>query len=86
LLPYIDQVMQETRDITVTPSAKEPGTIVGTVLVVEDEKTLSLAVSKMLRKAGLSVIEARDGTTAANLFRANERKIDVVLLDMTLAS
>jgi two-component system cell cycle sensor histidine kinase/response regulator CckA len=30
------------------------------------------------------VIEAGDSTTAANLFRANERKIDVVLLDMTL--
>jgi two-component system cell cycle sensor histidine kinase/response regulator CckA len=84
LLPCIDQVMQETRDITVTPSAKEPGTIVRTVLVVEDEETLRLAVSKMLRKAGFSVIEAGDGTTAANLFRANERKIDVVLLDMTL--
>jgi two-component system cell cycle sensor histidine kinase/response regulator CckA len=84
LLPCVDQVMQEVRDITVTPSAKEPGTIFRTVLVVEDEETLRLAVSKMLRKAGFSVIEAGDGTTAANLFRANKRKIDVVLLDMTL--
>ena len=84
LLPCFDQAMQETRDITATSSAKEPGTVAGTVLVVEDEEILRLAVSKMLRKAGFSVIEAGDGTTAANLFRANERKIDVVLLDMTL--
>jgi len=30
------------------------------------------------------VIEAGDGTAAANLFRVNEGRIDVVLLDMTL--
>ena len=84
LLRCCDQATQETRDITVTPPAKEPGTIAGTVLVVEDEEILRLAVSKMLRKSGFSVIEAGDGTTGLNLFRASERKIDVVLLDMTL--
>jgi len=84
LLPCFDQAAQKTKGITVTPSAKEPGTIAGTVLVVEDEETLRLAVSKMLRKAGFPVIEAGDGTTGVNLFRANDRKIDVVLLDMTL--
>jgi PAS domain S-box-containing protein len=84
LLPCFDQATQETKGITVTPSTKEPLAIAGTVLVVEDEETLRLAVSMMLRKAGFSVIEAGDGTTGVNLFRANERKIDVVLLDMTL--
>jgi len=84
LLPCFDQAVQETKDITVTRSAKEPGTMAGTVLVVEDEEILRLAVSKMLRKAGVSVIEAGDGTMGVNVFRANERKIDVVLLDLTL--
>ena len=32
-----------------------------TILVVEDEEMLREAVSKMLRKKGLSVIEASDG-------------------------
>ena len=45
---------------------------------------LRLAVSKKLRREGFSVIEAGDGTTGANLFRENEPKIDVVLLDVTL--
>jgi len=53
LLPCFDHAVQKTKDITVTRSAKEPGTMAGTVLVVEDEETLRLAVSKMLRKAGV---------------------------------
>jgi PAS domain S-box-containing protein len=57
---------------------------VGTVLMVEDEETLRLAVSKMLRKKGFSVIEAADGSAAVDLFQANASNIDVVLLDMTL--
>ena len=83
LLPCCDQTTQK-KDITVIPSIKEPGMIFGTVLVVEDEETLRLAVAKMLRKAGFSVIEAGDGTTAVSLFRVDERRIDVVLLDLTL--
>src|SRR5260221_13434594 len=54
------------------------------VLVVEDEDGLRLAVCKMLRKRGFSVIEASDGRAGVDLFRANERKINVVLLDLTL--
>jgi two-component system, cell cycle sensor histidine kinase and response regulator CckA len=80
LLPSTDKAVRETGDITVLPSGNE----CGTVLIVEDEELLRLAVSKMLRKAGFSVIEAGDGSTGADLFRSNERKIDMVLLDMTL--
>jgi two-component system cell cycle sensor histidine kinase/response regulator CckA len=38
----------------------------------------------MLRKRGFCVVEAGDGRSGVDLFRANERKIDVVLLDLTL--
>ena len=68
----------------VPASARESGRVAGTVLVVEDEEILRLAVSKMLRKESFSVIEAGDGTTGANLFQINEPRIDVVLLDVTL--
>ena len=60
------------------------GSVTGTVLVVEDEDTLRIAVSKMLRMRGFSVIEAIDGNAAVDLFRAHEPDIAVVLLDMTL--
>ncbi len=55
-----------------------------TILLVEDEETLSMAVSRMLRKKGYSVLEAADGVTAVDLFRANQPDIDLVLLDLTL--
>ena len=84
LLPCIGQPARDPTDIAVTSSGRESGAVAGTVLIVEDEDVIRLAVSKMLQKAGFSVIEAGDGTTGANLFRINETKIDVVLLDVTL--
>jgi CheY-like chemotaxis protein len=56
----------------------------GTLLVVEDESVLRLAVSKMLRKSGFRVIEAIDGSSALELVRTHEDDIDLMLLDVTL--
>jgi two-component system cell cycle sensor histidine kinase/response regulator CckA len=55
-----------------------------TVLVVEDEYTLRVAVSKALRREDFSVIEAADGTIAINLVREHTGQIDLMLLDMTI--
>jgi PAS domain S-box-containing protein len=57
---------------------------VAAILVVEDETPLRQAVTKMLRRAGFDVLEAPDGTSAINLLRANETKIDLILLDVTI--
>jgi PAS domain S-box-containing protein len=54
------------------------------VLVVEDEDCLRQAVAKMLCKNGFEVFEAGDASSAIDLLRANRRKIDVILLDMTI--
>jgi CheY-like chemotaxis protein len=54
-----------------------------TVLMVEDEKTLRNAVSKMLRRKGFLVAEAGDGHEAVEAL-ASDGKIDVVLLDLTI--
>jgi PAS domain S-box-containing protein len=56
----------------------------GTVLVVEDEGTLRRAVVMMLRRAGFDVFEAADGKAAIEFLNTDGRKIDVMLLDMTL--
>ena len=66
----------------VAPTSAAP--IAGTCFVVEDEDALRDAVSRMLRKRGLTVIEAVDGRAAVELFRDRASEIDVVLLDMTL--
>jgi two-component system, cell cycle sensor histidine kinase and response regulator CckA len=55
-----------------------------TVLVVEDEEVLRLAVSKALRMRGFAVIEAKDGSVAMDLMRKHRDGIDIILLDVTL--
>jgi two-component system cell cycle sensor histidine kinase/response regulator CckA len=62
----------------------EPRPLVGTILLVEDEGILRGALSKILRKKGLRVIEANDGSSALELFSAHKDEIEVMLLDMTL--
>ena len=84
LLPCSGQPARDTSDRLVPVAAGEGGSIGGTVLVVEDEDALRDGVSKMLRKRGFCVVEAADGRSGVDLFRANGREIDVVLLDLTL--
>ncbi|MGA7239193.1 MAG: PAS domain-containing protein [Bryobacteraceae bacterium] len=55
-----------------------------TILVVEDEDPLRQAASKMLRKAGYSVLEAGDGSSALDAVRTEKSAINVLLLDVTL--
>ena len=63
---------------TIAPQLRE-----ATILIVEDEAFLRQAVSKIIRKAGLSAIEAADGSAALDVIRA-DRHIDVLLLDISL--
>jgi PAS domain S-box-containing protein len=81
LLPCTSQLAPDTRDILSPVSAPEAA---GTILMIEDEDTLRVAVSKMLRRMGFSVIEADDGAAGVDQFRSNAGKIDVVLLDLTM--
>src|SRR5439155_16257877 len=69
----------------ITSSVSEPSSArTGTILVVEDEEVLRLAVSKSLRRRGFSVLEASDGSAAMDLVRAHKNNIDAILLDVTL--
>ena len=84
LLPCINQPSKGTGDIPAPGSANNAGSAEGNILVVEDESDLRIAVSKMLRKAGFSVVEAGDGSAAVELFRTSQLDFDIVLLDLTL--
>lgn len=84
LLPCVTHAVPDTRapEFNEVTDASLPFS--ATVLIVEDEEILRRAISKMLRKVGFSVIEAADGISGVDLFRANQSSIDVVLLDVTL--
>jgi PAS domain S-box-containing protein len=82
LLPYASTVSEGPG---VVPRAQELGSsFAATVLVVEDEEQLRIAVSRLLRKRGFEILEAADGTSAIDVLRASDRKIDAMLLDMTI--
>ena len=84
LLPCAEQKVEQNWGAVKQASPGEMARNSGTVLVVEDDDTLRVVVSKMLRIEGFSVMEAADGSAAVDLFRDNEPEITVVLLDMNL--
>jgi two-component system cell cycle sensor histidine kinase/response regulator CckA len=84
LLPCTSKRASDTPNVIGPPVTEQFNARAGTILVVEDEELLRLAVSKGLRRKGFSVIEASDGSTAMDLLRTHIDDLDVILLDVTL--
>jgi len=82
--PCAMEPMLSSSETVVSTIPDEGGIGAGTVLIVEDEDLLRLAVSKMLYKMGFSVMDAHNGSLGLDLFREHAKEIDVVLLDLTL--
>jgi len=57
---------------------------VGTVLVVDDEKTIRETAPMMLRDMGFNTLTAEDGEQGVEVYRKHQNKIVAVLLDMTM--
>jgi len=69
----------------VFPTEESPSAAPGrTVLIVEDEEPLRLAIAKMLRKSGMKAFEASNGSAAIDFLRARGAEIDLILLDLTI--
>jgi len=56
----------------------------GTVLLVEDEEMVRDMAAAMLKRLGFSVVEAKDGVEAVDVFRKHKDKIRCVLCDNTM--
>ena len=84
LFPCFARPASKRSDAVEPHAAGESGNVKGTVLVIDDEDMLRLAVAKMLRRKGFSVLEAGDGASGVDLFREHSEVVDVVLLDVTL--
>lgn len=84
LLPRAEAMAEEIGEATADTAELAGQLLRATVLVVEDEDPLRQAVVKMLRRTGLEVFEAADGSTAINLLHDNAGNIDLILLDMTI--
>jgi PAS domain S-box-containing protein len=84
LLPVAETGEPATSGAVFDAQEPKPPSQLRAVLLVEDELPLRQAVGEMLRRRGLNVFEARDGSSAISLLRANAGKIDVILLDLTI--
>jgi CheY-like chemotaxis protein len=56
----------------------------GTVLLVDDEEVVLEVGIRLLNKLGYTVMEAKSGRKAVELYEENKDSIDVVLLDMVM--
>jgi PAS domain S-box-containing protein len=56
----------------------------GTVLVVEDEQAVRHTVALSLKRLGFTVLEAKDGIEAVEVFRQHRDEIRCVLCDLTM--
>ena len=56
----------------------------GTILVAEDEEAVRLLATRILQKAGYTVLAARDGEEAVSLFRENNESVDLLLMDVIM--
>jgi two-component system, cell cycle sensor histidine kinase and response regulator CckA len=84
LLPCVTHAEQDHPDIVIPASVGEGGRFSATILLIDDEDPLRLAVAEMLRRRGFFVYETGDGRAGVDLFQAQAPQIDIVLLDVTL--
>ena len=56
----------------------------GTLLIVDDEELVLEVGANMLEKLGYTVLKAHNGTAAVDIFKANQDKIKMVILDIIM--
>jgi len=56
----------------------------GTILLVDDEEMVLDVSVQLLKALGYTVLEAKGGREAVEIYRENKDRIDMVLLDMIM--
>jgi PAS domain S-box-containing protein len=81
---YLPQVKEADSALLVEPAPALPARSSDTLLLVEDEVTVRLITSRVLREQGYRVLEARNGQEALQLAAAYEEPIDLLLTDVIM--
>jgi len=80
-LPISAEEVPRQPDKASQPLAREGG---GTVLLIDDEAMVRDVAAAMLKCLGFSVLEAKDGVEAVEVFRQHQHEIRCVLCDLTM--
>ena len=76
---------KEVRGVSVREISKgEEWRGAGVVLLVDDEQPVIDVAGRMLEMLGFSVVAAKDGIEALEVFRRKSSEIDYILLDLTM--
>jgi signal transduction histidine kinase/CheY-like chemotaxis protein len=59
-------------------------TLVGTVLLVEDDRAVRLVVERALRRHGLEVVAVADAMAALELIETNDVRVDLLISDVVM--
>ena len=78
------ELLQKVREALNAPPPVLETTKAGTVLLIDDEENIRVAVRLFLEDEKLEVLTAENGEEGVRLFRERVGEIDLVLLDQTL--
>ena len=78
------QTADSNRDVTISKPSTGKMEEGGTVLVVEDEEMLRDMAAAMLGSFGFTVLKAKDGIEALEIFGKHQSEIKFVLTDLTM--
>ena len=80
-LPVAPQALHESKKL---PTATSDAPAKETVLIVEDDSSVRLTMSRLLERVGYEVIQSVNGPEALDLLKRREVKIDIVVTDMVM--
>ena len=83
-LPVSAEQVVRPLDIAAQAAQMEEMQWGGTVLLVEDDEMLRETVATTLTRLGFTVLDAKDGTEAVEVFRQHQDAIRCVLCDLTM--
>lgn len=83
-LPVSAELVASPPTVAADVDALEQVQWTGTVLLAEDDETLRLALKTTLTRMGFSVLEAKDGVEAIEVFRRHQPTIRLVVCDLTM--
>lgn len=77
-------VSDEASELIVENTPPETQGGVETILIIDDEEIIRNISKRILERVGYSVIVAKDGNEAINLYEKQMKEIDLVLLDLVM--